>query len=69
MLDERVYEGLYRQVGRRNMSQFIENLVKPYVMDTSLDDGYRAMAADSEREAEAREWCDSSELRSILAEL
>jgi predicted CopG family antitoxin len=58
-LDESVYEGLYRQVGRRNMSQFIENLVRPYVMDTSLDDGYMAMAADGKREAEALEWCDS----------
>ena len=26
----------------------------PYVMDASLDDGYRAMAADKDREADAR---------------
>lgn len=58
-LDEDVYEGLYRVVGRRNISQFIERLVAPYVMDTSLDDGYRAMAADNEREAEAMEWCNA----------
>ena len=45
-LDEAVYEGLYRTVGKRRMSQFIEDLLRPHVLDTSLDDGYRAMAAD-----------------------
>ena len=54
-LDETVYEGLYRTVGKRRMSQFIEDLVRPYVMDTALDDGYRAMAADKARETEALE--------------
>ena len=58
-LDEAVYEGLYRIVGRRKMSQFIENLVRPHVVDTSLDNGYRAMAADKVREAEAVEWCNA----------
>ena len=58
-LDEAVYDGLYRTVGKRRMSQFIEDLVRPYVLDTALDDGYRAMAADKEREAEASAWCNS----------
>ena len=46
-LDEAVYEGLYRRVGKRRMSQFIEDLLRPHVLDTSLDDGYRAMATDT----------------------
>jgi predicted CopG family antitoxin len=58
-LDEAVYEGLYRTVGKRRISQFIEDLVRPHVLDTSLDDGYRAMAADKEREAEAMEWSNA----------
>jgi phage FluMu gp28-like protein len=58
-LDEAVYEGLYRRIGKRRMSQFIEDLLRPYVMDTALDDGYQAMAADKEREAEAEEWCNA----------
>ena len=41
------------------MSQFIEDLLRHHVMDTSLDDGYRAMAADEARETEARDWCNS----------
>ncbi len=58
-LDEAVYEGLYRTIGKRHMSQFIEDLVKPHVMDTSLDEGYRAMASDPARESEAQEWCNA----------
>ena len=58
-LDEVVYDGLHRLVGKRRMSQFIENLVRPHVVDTSLDDGYRAMAADPSREAEANAWCNA----------
>ena len=55
-LDEAVYDGLYRTINKRKMSQFIEDLLRPLVLDTSLDGGYRAMAADKAREAEAQEW-------------
>jgi hypothetical protein len=58
-LDEAVYEGLYRTIGKRRMSQFIEDLVRPHVMDSTLDEGYQAMAADQEREGEAMEWCNA----------
>ncbi len=58
-LDEEVYEGLCRRIGKRKMSQFIEDLLRPHVLDTSLDEGYREMAADDTREAEAMEWCSA----------
>ena len=57
-VDEEVYEGLYRTVGKRRISQFIEDLVRPHVLNTSLDEGYKAMAADKAREAKAQEWCN-----------
>jgi hypothetical protein len=41
------------------MNQFIEDLLRPHVLDTALDDGYTAMAADQEREAEAQAWCNA----------
>jgi hypothetical protein len=41
------------------MSQFIEDLLRPHVIDNALDVGYQAMAADKEREAEAEEWCNA----------
>lgn len=58
-LDEAVYEGLSRTIGKRRMSQFIEDLLRPHVLDTALDDGYQAMAADTVREAEAHAWCNA----------
>ena len=58
-LDEVVYDGLYRTIGKRRMSQFIEDLLRPHVLDTTLDEGYRAMAADAEREAEAQAWTNA----------
>ena len=54
--DETVYDGLIRVVRRGKMSQFLESLARPHVLDVSMDDGYRAMSRDSQREAEASEW-------------
>ncbi len=59
-IDEDVYDGLYRVAGRRRISKFIESLVRPYVLDGDLDEGYRQMAADEEREAQATEWAEST---------
>ena len=58
-LDEAVYEGLNRTIGKRRMSQFIEDLLRPHVLDTSLDAGYKAMAADKAREAQAQDWSNA----------
>jgi hypothetical protein len=54
-LDERVYRGLHKVVGRRKISRFIEGLVRPHVMSKELDLAYREMARDESREAEALE--------------
>jgi hypothetical protein len=58
-LDEAVYDGFYRTVGKRKMTHFIEDLLKPLVLDSSLDGGYKAMASDTLREAQAAEWCNA----------
>lgn len=58
-LDEAVYEGLWRTIGKRKMSQFIEDLLRPHVLGHSLDDGYKAMAQDQVREVEAMEWTNA----------
>jgi predicted CopG family antitoxin len=58
-VDEQVYEGLYRVVGPRRISQFIEDLVRPHVTGGALSSAYAQMAADEAREAEAAEWSDS----------
>jgi len=55
-MDEAVYDGLMRVVGRGKVSQFLEALARPHVLDTSLDEGYAAMGRDRNREQEASEW-------------
>ncbi|MBV5298591.1 MAG: addiction module antitoxin [Rhodoferax sp.] len=55
-MDEAVYDGLMRVVGRGKVSQFLEALARPHVLDTSLDEGYGAMSRDRDREQEATEW-------------
>lgn len=57
--DEVVYNGLIRVIGRGHISQFLEDLARPHVLGDSLDDGYKAMASDIEREHEAHEWLES----------
>ena len=58
-IDEKVYEGLYRRVGRRRISRFLENLARPHVIGEDLEAAYRSMAADELREREATEWSEN----------
>ena len=58
-LDEAVYDGLYAIIGPRKISRFIEDLIRPYVLQPDLDAAYAAMAADEAREAEAAEWAEA----------
>jgi hypothetical protein len=58
-IDEAVYDGLVRYIGRRNISRFLEDLARPHVVKEDLATAYKAMAADSEREREALEWSNA----------
>jgi predicted CopG family antitoxin len=58
-VEEDVYDGLYRVVGPRRISQFIEDLVRPHVVDEDLSSAYADMAADEARESEALEWSEA----------
>ncbi len=59
-VDEHVYEGLHKVIGRRKISQFIEDLARPHVIGDDLEAGYTAMAAEDAREAEAEVWADAT---------
>lgn len=59
-VDERIYEGLHRVIGRRKISRFIESLVGPQVLQEDLEAGYLDMAADDARETEAIEWAETT---------
>ena len=66
-VDETVYAGLHKVVGRHRISQFIEELVRPHVVGQDLSAAYRQMAADEVREAEALEWAEAT-LRDVANE-
>jgi hypothetical protein len=54
----KVYEGLHRVIDRRNISRFLEDLARPHVISSDIEEAYRQMAADEEREAEAMGWTE-----------
>ena len=53
-----VYRGLHKIGGRCHISRFPNDLAPPQDVRDRLEEGYRAMAADEEREAEAAEWSE-----------
>ena len=58
-MDEAVYEGLVRVVGRRKISGFLESLARPHVVTDELAEGYKAMGQDELREQEALAWSEA----------
>lgn len=58
-VDEDIYNGLHRVIGRRKISRFLSDLARPHVIDEALDDAYRSMGEDEDRENEALEWSES----------
>ncbi|MGH7044860.1 MAG: hypothetical protein ACREE2_00550 [Stellaceae bacterium] len=58
-IDDEVYAGLHSVVGRRRISRFLNDLARPHVLQSELTEGYRAMAADEERERNAAEWVEN----------
>jgi len=57
-VEEEVYDGLHRVIGRHNIGRFLNDLARPYVVQDALDEGYLAMAADQDREREAVAWIE-----------
>ena len=59
-IDQKIYEGLHKIVGRRKISQFIAALVRPHVIGVDMEAAYRNMAQEEAREAEASAWADDT---------
>jgi hypothetical protein len=59
-VDEEVYEGLYKTVGPRKISKFVQELVRPHVLGPNLESAYAEMARDKKREKEAIEWAEAT---------
>ncbi len=59
-VEDDVYAGLYAQIGKGNISRFLNDVARSHVLTNEIQAGYEAMAADQEREAEALEWSEIS---------
>ena len=59
-VDKEVYEGLYKTIGPRKISKFVEELVRPHVVRPNLELAYSQMAKDKKREADALEWAETT---------
>jgi|TARA_B110000503_G_scaffold50343_1_gene81534 predicted CopG family antitoxin len=55
-IEENIYNNLHLVIGRRKISKFIENLIKPYITRDDIKLAYQEMARDKQREKEACEW-------------
>lgn len=51
-IDEDVYNGLYKVIGKRKVGHFLEELACPHVIHPELEAAYQEMAHDEERENE-----------------
>jgi len=58
-VDEKVYHGLRKVVGSGRISHFIEELVRPHVLDGDIEAAYARMAQEEQRESEALEWVEA----------
>lgn len=55
-IDETIYRQLHEQIGREDISRFIEDPVRPFLdQPEDLEAGYREMAGDAQRERDAAE--------------
>jgi siroheme synthase (precorrin-2 oxidase/ferrochelatase) len=59
-VDERIYDGLHKVIGRGKISKFIEDLVRPHVVHPDLDSAYSQMAEDRKCEERARTWAETT---------
>ena len=57
-VSEEVYKGLHAKIGQGKISRFIDNLARPYVVDSDIAEGYKAMGLDTKREDDARAWTE-----------
>jgi predicted CopG family antitoxin len=59
-LPDDIYDELRRRAGQDDVSGYIQRLIRPdQTSDDDLEAGYRAMAADQDREREAHDWIES----------
>ena len=57
-VSEELYAGLHARIGQGHIGRFLESFARPHVLEAEQEEGYRLMATDEKREAEAAVWAD-----------
>ena len=57
-IESEVYDGLYSVVGAGKIGQFINDTIKPHVLEKSTEDEYKQMVMDEDRNREAEKWTE-----------
>ena len=58
-VSDEVYFGLQSAAGDQSVDEFIAELARPLLAQAGLEDAYREMSLDADRENEATEWSES----------
>lgn len=58
-VSDEVYQGLHAKIGHGRISKFLDSLARPHVVESDLEQAYKAMSEDQSREAEALEWSEN----------
>ena len=59
-IDEEIYDRLHAVAGQRSISRFIEETLRPHLVEADLEAAYKEMAQDEEREKDALEWAEAT---------
>jgi hypothetical protein len=59
-VEEDVYSAIAPLLAQHKLNEYISALVRSQPSWTTLEEAYKAMAADAEREQEAQEWCNAA---------
>ncbi len=60
MLDSDVYESLKNKAGERGVGAYMSKLVRPLIVTTDIDAGYKALSQNTSVQEETREWLENT---------
>lgn len=58
-VDDAVYRGLHAVIGRGRISRFLNDLARPHVSGSAMEEAYRQKGADEAAEREALAWSEA----------
>ncbi|MGE0083362.1 MAG: hypothetical protein AB7S75_02975 [Desulfococcaceae bacterium] len=59
-IDSHLYDELHSFIDKRKISKFVEDMLRHHLIKQNLDNSYRMMSEDRERENDALEWSEGT---------